>query len=180
MRCDSEEGAYQLGRLLVSLGHQKFAIVAGPLGVSTSEDRVAGFRRALAEAGFATDIPVLHGHLTQESGHAMTCRVVSATPRPTAVFATNNFLAIGALHALHEMGVRVPEDVALVGFDDLPPDLVTFPFLTVAAQPAYEMGRKAVELLLERLDGKSEQPFQEVLLISELIIRRSSGDARDG
>ena len=122
--------------------------------------------------------PVYYGNLTQKSGYAMTLEALAAEPPPTAIFATNNFLAIGALNALHDVGRRVPEDVALVAFDDLPPAFVTFPFLTVVDQPAYEMGRKAVEILLARLDAKTPPPFQEVLLDSELIVRRSSGDRR--
>ena len=186
VRCDSEQGAYQLGRLLVSLGHRTVATVAGPQGLLTSDDRVAGFQRALAEAGlersarvYHGDIaPVYYGNLTQKSGYDMTLRALSDAPSPTALFATNNFLAIGALNALHDAGRRVPEDVALVAFDDLPPAFVTFPFLTVVDQPAYEMGRKAVEILLTRLDAKDPPPFHEVLLDGELIVRRSSGEWR--
>ena len=84
----------------------------------------------------------------------MTCQALAAEPSPTAIFAVNNFHAVGALNALHDMGRRVPEDVALVAFDDLLPTFVPFPFLTVADQPDYEIGQKAVELLLNRLEGK--------------------------
>jgi LacI family transcriptional regulator len=95
--------------------------------------------------------------------------------RPTAIFAANNFLAIGAQHAIEEMGLTVPEDVALVGLDDLPAEMVTFPFLTVAAQPAEEMGRRAVELLVRRIKEPDAEP-EEILLPTELTVRRSSGD----
>ena len=180
VRCDSEGGAYELTRLLLSLGHREIAILDGPKGVSTSEDRLAGYRRALSEAG----IPInskreYYGAFTQESGFELTHKVFSETQKTTALFAVNNFIAIGALKALQELELRVPEDVAVVGFDDLPSALVTFPFLTVAAQPAYEMGRRAVEVLLKKLDEEPTDQYQEVILPAEIVIRQSSGMQRE-
>jgi LacI family transcriptional regulator len=101
---------------------------------------------------------------------ALTCR-----PRPTALFAANNFIAIGALRALRDARLRVPEDIALVAFDDVPLAFVIDPFLTVAAQPAYQMGHKATELLLARLAGQAPAEYQHILLPTEMIVRRSSG-----
>lgn len=177
VRCDSENGAYQLGRLLVSLGHTTTALLSGPRNVSISVERAKGFRRAFSEARIGASRRVYHGEFTQESGYEMTRKALAVVPRPTALFAANNFIALGALRSLGDAGLRVPEDIALVGFDDLPPALVTFPFLTVAAQPAYEMGRKGVELLLDRLNGHPPKRFREVVLPTELIVRRSSGTA---
>ena len=180
VRCDAEGGAYQLTRLLLSLGHQRIAILSGPRGVSTAEDRVAGYRRALVEAGLDADAAqVFYGEFTLDSGRDMAQRALTATPRPSALFAGNNFIAIGAMRALRDASLRVPEDVALVGFDDLPADLVVDPFLTVAAQPAYEMGVRATELLLARLSEQPPEAYQEVVLPTEVIVRRSSGLARD-
>ena len=165
--------------MLISLGHQEIAILNGPRGVSTSEDRFTGYRRALTEAGITTNIMrEFYGAFTQESGHEMTFKALAAAQKPTAIFATNNFIAFGAQKGLQELGLRVPEDIALVGFDDLPPALVTFPFLTVAAQPAYEMGRKATEILLNKLDGGASDQFQDVVLPAEIVIRQSSGQVR--
>jgi LacI family transcriptional regulator len=147
--------------------------------VSTADDRVAGFRQALARAGQLQPPRVYRGAYSIESGREMARLAMAATPRPTALFAANNFIAIGVLHALDEMQVRVPEDVAVVGFDDLPPAMVTFPFLTVAAQPAFEMGQRSVAVLLDRLSAGPRQKFQEVVLPTHLVIRRSSGDALD-
>ena len=179
VRCDSEGGAYRLTRLLLSLGHREIAILNGPKAVSTSEDRLAGYRRALAEA----DIPInskleTYGAFSQESGFEMTHKVLAKTQKLTALFAANNFIAFGALKALQELELRVPEDIAVVGFDDLPPNLVTFPFLTVASQPAYEMGRRAIEILLKKLDEGPTDHFQEVILPAEIVIRQSSGKQR--
>jgi LacI family transcriptional regulator len=178
VRCDSEGGAYKLTRLLLSLGHRNIAILDGPCGVSTADDRLNGYCRALSEAGIRQiNENEYHGGFTQKSGYEMALQVLKRTNRPTAVFAANNFIGIGALKAFQEMSVRVPEDIALVGFDDLPPALVTFPFLTVATQPAYEMGTKAIEILLNRLNGDSPDQYQEVVLPADIVIRKSSGVA---
>ena len=175
VRCDSEGGAYELARLLVSLGHRWIALLNGPRGVSTAEDRSAGFLHGLREAGLESQAAVLHGSFTQASGAEMTRQALALQPRPTALFAANNFIAIGAMQALRELGVGVPEEIALVGFDDLPPALVMFPFLTVASQPAYEMGRRAALLLIDRLEGRLESACEEVILPTEVIVRQSSG-----
>jgi LacI family transcriptional regulator len=175
VRCDSEGGAYQLAKLLVRQGHRRIAMFSGPHGVSTSEDRVSGCLRAFAEAGLGEDAcQVYYGAFTQENGYALTQQVMAANPRPTAEFAGNNFIAIGTQKALRDLGLHVPEDIALVGFDDLPPALVTFPILTVAAQPAYAMGQKATELLLARLSGNAPEEWQEIILPTEIIVRQSS------
>ena len=179
VRCDSEGGAYNLTRLLLSLGHREIAILNGPSGVSTSEDRLTGYRRALTEAGIATNTNrEYYGAFTQESGYELTHKALANAQKPTALFATNNFIAFGVLKALQEIGLRVPEDIAVVGFDDLPSSLVTFPFLTVAAQPAYEMGRRAIEILLNKLEGGAADLYQEVVLPAEIVIRQSSGQMR--
>lgn len=178
VRCDSEAGAYRLVRLLLDLGHREIAILAGPEAVSTSADRVAGYRRALHEAGLPGGERVFTGAFTQESGCEMANRALQSTPQPTALFAANNFIAIGALRALQASQLRVPEDIALVGFDDLPPAMVVDPFLTVAAQPAYQMGQKATELLIARLGGSLPLQPQEIILPTEVIVRRSSGPQR--
>ncbi len=174
VRADAEGGSYQLGRLLADLGHRHTAVLSGPEYVPTAVDRVAGFSKAFEETGLPAPI-VRYGDFSLEAGHDMILEVMSEEPRPTAVFAANNFLAIGTQHGLEELGLRIPEDVALVGLDDLPAEMVTFPFLTVAAQPAEEMGRRAVELLLERIKEPDGGP-EEILLPTELTVRRSSGD----
>ncbi len=177
VRCDSEGGAYQLIRLLQELGHVRIALLGGPEGASTADDRKAGYRRAMAEAGHDVVDLELCGAFTQASGYEMANEAITKTPRPTALFAANNFIAIGAMKALLDSNLSVPEDMALVGFDDLPPALVTFPFLTVASQPAYEMAQKGVKLLLARIGGEEPEGYQEIVLPTELIVRRSSGEA---
>jgi LacI family transcriptional regulator len=182
VRGDSEGGAYQLVRHLLNLGHQRIAILSGPPDVSTAADRVSGYRRALAEAGLdvETEALIFYGEFIESSGYEMMQKILASPQQPTAIFAANNFISVGALRALRDAGVRVPDEVALVSFDDIPPALVVDPFLTVAAQPGYEMGRRATELLLARLSGQTTLAFQEVILPTEIIIRRSSGLPRNG
>jgi len=180
VRCDSESGAYDLTRLLLSLGHREIVILTGPHGVSTAEDRLKGYRRALEEAGIPQNKDKeFYGAYTQQSGYEMAQQAMQKNKRITAVFGANNFITFGTIKAFREMQVRVPEDVAVVGFDDLPTALVTFPFLTVAAQPAYEMGKKAMEILLGRLNDELAEPYQEVILPAEIVVRQSSGGVRE-
>lgn len=181
VRCDSEAGAYKLVSLLQELGHRRIAMLGGPEGVSTADDRLAGYRRAMAKIDQKEDGELIQsGSFTMASGYEMVKNAVALTPPPTAIFAANNFLAIGALRGLQECGLKVPEDVALVGFDDLPPAHVTFPFLTVVAQPAYDMAQVATNLLLARLSGDAPETCQEIILQTELIIRQSSGGPIEG
>jgi LacI family transcriptional regulator len=176
VRCDSIEGAYRLTRIMLELGHRQIVLLTGPGSVSTAEDRATGFRRAMQEAGVPAP-QVIHGSFTQDSGYQMARKALTIQPRPTALIAGNNFIAIGLLKAVRDADVEVPEDLAVAGFDDLPTAMVVEPFLTVAAQPAYEMGRQAAELLFSRLSGENSAPPQEILLPLDLILRRSSGSA---
>jgi LacI family transcriptional regulator len=173
VRTDSEAGAYELGQLIVGLGHQRTAVLTGPATVPTASDRVAGFRRAVVGAGLPEPL-VLYGEFSIESGREMAAAAMGLSPRPTALFAANNFIAIGAQHALDGLGLAVPGDVAVVGFDDLPEAMVTFPFLTVVAQPAFEIGRASVGVLLDRV-ADPERPVRDLVLPTRLVVRRSSG-----
>jgi LacI family transcriptional regulator len=176
VRCDSEQGSYALMRYLTELGHRRIAVLTGPEVVSTAADRVAGYRRALADAGLERDAALVqYGSFTQEGGLRMAQAMLALPQPPTALFAANNFIALGALNALRQAGRCVPADVSLVTFDDLPAALVLEPFLTVAAQPAYEMGRQATTLLLDRLADRGPAFPCEIILPTEIIVRASSG-----
>ncbi|MCX6067433.1 MAG: LacI family DNA-binding transcriptional regulator [Chloroflexi bacterium] len=177
VRCDSIGGAYDLTRLLTSLGHRRIALLNGPQNVSTAADRLTGFRQALQEAGAADPAlqVALSGSFTRASGFAMANQAIQLSPRPTAILAGNNFIGLGTLQALEEAGLRVPEDMAVVTFDDLPESLVVTPFLTAAAQPVYEMAARATEILLRRLANSAETAFEEVVFPTRLILRKSSG-----
>ncbi len=180
VRCDSEQAAYQLVRHLLGLGHERIAVLSGPRVATTAVDRVAGYRRAMAEAGLGDTAELeYYGEFSRGSGYWMTQEVLATTPRPTALFATNNFIAIGAVRALREARLRAPEDISMVVFDDLPASLVVEPFFTAATQPAYEMGSKAAELLLTRLTGEGPAEPQEIVLPTEVIVRKSSGPVKE-
>lgn len=173
---DSEQGAFDLTRVLLEQGHRRIAVLSGPESVSTAVDRVSGCRRAMFEAGCSDgDLLVLHDEFSQEGGYRMAVDVLKNVPRPTAVFAGNNFIAIGTYEALRGTGIKVPDDISLVAFDDLPLPLAMDPFLTVATQPAYDMGHRAMELLLDRLVGTAPPEPREVMFPVDLVVRRSSG-----
>lgn len=173
---DSVGGAYQLTRYLIELGHQHIAILSGPQNVSTSSQRVAGFCRAIEEANLTHNTANIYwGEFSQTLGHEMVRRALQSTPRPTAFLAVNNFIANGALQALREMNIRVPEDISVVSFDDIPVAINPMPFLTVAAQPAYEMGYQATQLLVARLINAGPETVQKIILPVEILIRQSSG-----
>jgi LacI family transcriptional regulator len=179
VRSDSEGGAYELVRHLLALGHRRIAVLSGPEAISTAADRVAGYRRALADAALPTAAElVFHGGYNQDGGYRTARKALAEVPRPTAFFAANNFIAIGAFRALREAGLRVPDDVAMVCFDDVPQWLQINPFLTIASQPAYQMGRQATELLLERISAHDPPEAREVVFPVDVIIRKSSGVLR--
>ena len=177
VRSDTEEGAYLITTHLLSLGHRQIVMLAGPQSVSTSVDRVNGYRRALRDAGLPESTEsIFFGEFTQETGYTMAEQMLKDLSRTTALVAANNFIAIGAMQLLSEKKVRVPEDIAIVTVDDLPPALTITPFFTVATQSALEMGRQATQLLLDRVSGKTNAPCQEIILPVEMIIRASSGE----
>ena len=175
VRCDSVGGAYQLVQLLLKLGHRRIAILSGPSGLSSADDRVSGYQRALDEAGLITEEQlIIYGEFSLESGYEMACKLLALPARPTALFAGNNFIAIGALKALHDAGLVVPEMMSVVSFDDLPAAIIVDPFLTVAVQPAYEMGQRATRRLMECLDGENTGGVQDIVLPVSIIERKST------
>jgi len=175
VRSDSEDGAYRLIKLLIGLGHEQIAMITGPKDVSTAADRVAGYRRALSESGLGNNELVYYGAFNQESGYEFTKQAMIHSPRPTAIFGGNNFITIGILKALDDLAMDVPGDISVVGFDDLPESMLLSPFLTVAAQPAYEMGRMATEILLKRISGELSDGYQQLVLPTAIIERGSTG-----
>jgi LacI family transcriptional regulator len=179
VRSDSEAGAYQLIRHLIDLGHRRIAMLSGSRGISTSADRVRGYQRALNDAGIAFDDGlVLYEGFGVDGGLRMGRQLLDLSPQPTALFAANNFIAFGAIRALREVGTRVPDDMSLVAFDDLPDDWLVDPFITVVNQRAYEMGRRAAELMLERLAGGGRPKRRSIILPVDFIVRRSTAPPR--
>jgi len=174
VRGASMRGASELVQYLLSLGHRRIAVLSGPQSVSVSRERVAGYRQALQAGGLDEQAEmVYYDQFTHAGGYKMAGQALQANPPPTALFAANNFIAIGALKALRERGLQVPEDISVASFDDLPSDLILDPFLTAVIQPAYKMGQQATKMLLARINGQTESPYQEIVLPTELVIRRS-------
>ena len=176
VRGDSFGGAYQLTRHLIELGHKHIAALSGPEDIFTSVERVAGFRHALKEAGLSQNMDnVFWGSFNdQHMGYEMAEAALKLSPQPTAFLAINNFIANGALHLFTDAKLQVPQDVSIVSFDDMPIIINPAPFLTVAVQPAYEMGFKATQLLLARLMNEGPDTCQKIILPTELFIRQSS------
>ncbi len=151
---DNSIGGYAATRYLLQLGHRRIAHIQGPLKYLVSHERYEGYCKALHEAGISPDPAlVLEGDFMPEGGRACWRKLLALEDRPTAVFAANDQMAYGMLAAAEEYGLRVPEDVSLVGFDDIPLSAHTRPALTTVRQPFYEMGQLAIALLLSLLES---------------------------
>jgi LacI family transcriptional regulator len=175
---DNEGAAYSAVLHLLTRGHRRIAMLSGRAAISTTTERIAGYRRALREAGIDVDDRlVVSGESTSEGGAIAANRVLDVHQPPSAIFSGNNLMSIGALQAIVNRGLGVPEDVALVGFDDFPfPWSDAFrPHLTTVAQPTYELGRRAAELLVQRLKGSRSMSAERVVLDGKLVVRESSG-----
>ena len=173
---DSVSAARSLVKHLIDLGHRRIAMISGPQTTSTSTERVIGYRLALDEAGISYDPELVKfGEYRSISGERLTHQLVAASNRPTAIFAANNVIALGVIDALSAHDMRIPQDMALVSFDDLPNTSRLFPFLTVAVQPAYDLGANAAQLMLSRLESDQSPAPRRVILPSRMIIRHSCG-----
>jgi LacI family transcriptional regulator len=136
-------------RHLVSLGHRRIAHIQGPLPYQCSQERFEGYRQGIAESGLAFDSTLVSaGDFQVSSGHRCASELLTQDERPTAIFAANDHMAWGVLEFAQEYGLCVPEDIAVVGFDDTPPSRYKQPPLTTVRQPFQEMGKRAAELLL--------------------------------
>lgn len=176
VRGDSEGGAYLITKHLIDLGHQRISMLSGSKGVSTAEDRINGYCRAMKNSELTQFIDYHYGKFAQQSGFETTKALFSREIRPTALFAGNNLIAVGALSSLREMEIDIPQDVAVVSFDGIPENLTVFPFLTTVDQPSYEIGKKAAELLLSRIMNQPDAPkdFQQIVFPVTVNIRESS------
>lgn len=199
---DNRVGAYEAVRHLVRHGHRRIAHVQGPLQYQCSLDRFAGYQQALEEAGIAVDPTLIaQGDFTTASGRAATTRLLALAERPTAIFAANDQMAYGVLSVSEAHGLRLPDDLAVIGFDDTTLSSHTRPALTTVKQPFAEMGRSAAEMLLAlvsaprlfgggaysqmaqpvgtRADLGSRQPTR-IQWPTELVVRASCGSEHAG
>ncbi len=179
--CDSIASACALARHLIGLGHTRIALITGPKGASTAEDRLDGYCHALDEAGLTIDPTLIkRGEYRAESGFSLMEELLNSSNPPTAVVTANNLIAIGAFETIRLHKLSVPQDIALVTFDDLPDISRFFPFFTVISQPAYEMGQEAARLLLERLDAGNLLETRCIILPTRLVARVSCGRMKNG
>lgn len=163
---------------LVALGHRRVALLGGPSRHSTAIERDQGYRQALRAAGLALRAELVYrGDFREPGGYQGMTALLAVRPRPTAVFVANNLMTLGALRALHEAGLRIPDDMALVGFDDVPWATSLNPPLTAVSQPSQEIGSTAADLLLDRL-ARPERTVRHVILQTRLIVRASCGASR--
>ena len=170
---DNAAGAMAATNHLLEMGHRHIAAITGNLQLTNAKARVEGFRTALSRAHVDVDPEYIQeGRFDRLSGYEKTRTLLQLRPRPTALFASNDLIALGALSALREAGLRCPEDVSVVGFDDLEFSEFIHPALTTVAQPGYQMGAKGASMLLKRLQGASPPP-QHLVLPTELKIRQS-------
>jgi DNA-binding LacI/PurR family transcriptional regulator len=175
----NREGACAATSHLIRLGHQRIAIINGPLVLSTARDRQTGYEDALGEAGLPIDENlIVHCAFKQPAGYSAMQQLLDLATPPTAVFAGSNLLTLGALQAIHERALDIPRQIAIVGFDDMPWAISLRPPLTTVAQPAFEAGKTAAELLLLRVHGPG-LPRRQVVLETRLIVRSSCGSKRD-
>jgi len=172
---DHERGGYLVSRHLLGLGHRRLGHVGGPPHVSSSQGRQAGYRRALTECGLPFDDQLVTStSFTVAGGYEAGVRLLEGPARPSAIFAGNDLQAVGVLKAARHLGLRVPDDVALAGGDDIPlMDVLEVP-LTTFHVPLFEIGVRAAEVLLAKLAGECEG-IQQIVYPPELVVRHSSG-----
>ncbi|HET6500356.1 MAG TPA: LacI family DNA-binding transcriptional regulator [Amycolatopsis sp.] len=170
---DNRGGAEQAVRHLIDAGRSTIATVAGPRDMTAGADRLHGYRTVLVEAGRPDHGLVVFGDFGQASGEHATARLLERRPEVDAIFAASDLMAVGVLRALRRAGRRVPDDVAVVGFDDLPLGRHTDPPLTTVRQPIEEMGARMTRELLALIAGSPATP-RSVILDTELVIRESA------
>ncbi|MEU2430210.1 LacI family DNA-binding transcriptional regulator [Streptomyces sp. NPDC007861] len=165
-------------RHLIECGHTGVAYISGPMHLAQCQDRRTGALRALAEAGLPEDrlVHVETERLDVSAGRDAGARLLGMSPRPTAVFCANDLLALGVLQSLYGAGVRIPQDMALVGYDDIEFAAAAAVPLTSVRQPAFRMGRTAAELLIEETDESAagDHEHRRIVLQPELVVREST------
>jgi DNA-binding LacI/PurR family transcriptional regulator len=175
---DNHQGGYLATQHLLDLGHRHIAYITGTPNHSDDRDRLAGCRQACAEAGLDPNaVHVLHGNGRADGGESVLRDLLWLSPVPTAVFCYNDMTAIGLLRGARDAGLAIPNDLAVVGFDDIPFAAYVSPALTTVAQPMFAMGQRAVQAALAQIE-QSQQQAERILFEGELIVRESTGAHR--
>ena len=171
---DNFRGARAMVRHLIEQGHRRIGFMTRTALGNTNVDRLAGYRQALEEAGIEFDLALLiETHIEPESGYHAMNTLLDLEQAPTAVFAFHDYLAVDAQRAASERGLRIPEDVAISGFDGLQITQMTSPPISTVSYPLFDMGRRAVEILLEKIQLVSRPPIQETIPV-DLVLRAST------
>lgn len=175
---DNENAAFLAVTHLIKLGHRRIGMVIDNLAISTNTERLAGYKRAFREADLPLEESLIRScQFTEQSAYGIASEMLRLPHHPTAFFAANNFMTMGILHAIRQLGLKVPEEVALVGFDDL--DWTTFgqPELTAVMQPVNEMGAVAAQRMLARLQD-DQTPVLDIRLKTQFVVRQTCGSKR--
>jgi LacI family transcriptional regulator len=171
----TSSGATQGARHLLDLGHRRIGVISGPEGWIASAERLRGYQAALAGAGVLPDPRlVAYSNFRIDGGRQAAAGLLALPDPPTAIFAFNDAMAIGAMQVARERGLRMPDDLSVIGFDDTNEALIAVPALTTVRQPLAEMGRTAVSLLLRQLENHRFEPLR-VELETKLVVRDSTG-----
>ena len=167
------QGGYDGTRYLIELGHRRIGFITGDMALGCARDRLAGYQQALSDAGLPADPTLMReGNFFQPQGFICANELLDLAHPPTAIFASNDVSAFGAMEAVRNRGLRIPEDVSVLGFDDTPQAAQVHPALTTVRQPLAEMGKTAVELLFTYIN-EPDAPVKRIELPTELIIRQS-------
>lgn len=171
---DNEMAMYEATKYLLELGHKKIGFISGPLRVKVFAKRLKGYQRALESYGLKFEQSLLEeSDETASGGRIATRKLLKRNKDMTAILASNDMMAIGSLKELNEANLRVPGDISLMGFDNIPLTSIITPSLTTVSQPSYEMGVEAMKLLLEIIQGKKKAK-SKIILGTEIVIREST------
>lgn len=170
---DNENGAFEAVELLIKKGHKRIAYIGGLPSIPTSQQRKDGYVKAFMKNNIKVDEKLIRfGDSKKESGNQITRELLKMKNPPTAIFAGNNLITLGTLETIHSLGLSIPNDVAVIGFDDMPWAISLNPPLTAVKQPGYEIGKQAAGLLYQRIMDP-EKLSAKTILNTELIIRSS-------
>jgi DNA-binding LacI/PurR family transcriptional regulator len=172
---DNQHGAHLATQHLIGLGHRRIAYIAGHANHSSNTARMEGYRQALSEAGisFAPDL-IAPGDGKMDAGMRALPALMNLSERPTALFCYNDMTAIGVLRAARQLGLVIPHDLSIVGFDDIVFASFVTPPLTTIAQPQFDMGQQAMRMLLTRIRQSSDAPVSDVVIKGKLLVREST------
>ncbi len=175
VHADDRGGALQATRHLLGLGHREIGIISAGVTLTALDERLAGYRTGLSEASiqFRPEL-IRHGDFTEQSGEDAAANLMALDKPPTAIFAFNDRMAIGAIRKLKRTDFRVPDDIAVIGFDDIPAAAMYDPALTTVRQPAFEMGKTAIRILLGLIEDKIDH-VPPAILPTLLVVRDSCG-----